>query len=92
MMNKQMITGFVIHCTILVFLLYDFSYSIEFYCVPAVVIFNALGGFLILMNQEKLGAWIFLISSALLIPIGLIGALGAKKILDKIKKEEFYGS
>ncbi|HEX7415439.1 MAG TPA: hypothetical protein VF411_15460 [Bacteroidia bacterium] len=50
---------------------------------------NIVGVVLLLMNRPKLGNMLFLIGSMGFIPIGLIGAFGARKNMDRIKEEEF---
>ncbi len=88
--NPAMYIGVVMHTIITLSFFGDPDYSFLAYFVGAIVIANLIGIALIAANNKKLGAWIFLISSAILVPIGFIGAMGARKILDEEKQKEFY--
>jgi hypothetical protein len=63
--------------------------------LTAVIIFGfllmvgAVGIILILTDNVKAGAIIYLISSFCFIPIGIIGVIGARKLLDKLIEEDF---
>lgn len=92
MINTQMLIGFGIHCLIAIVSLFDQKYGFLFYLTAGVVLANLIGMALIKTKQEILGARIFLISSAFLVPIGLIGASGASKAIDQKKREEFTNS
>ncbi len=87
-----MLIGFGIHCLIAIVSLFDQKYGFLFYLTAGVVLANLIGMALINTKQELLGARIFLISSAFLVPIGLIGASGASKAIDQKKREEFTNS
>ncbi len=45
--------------------------------------------FLSFTDQIKLGAKIFMISSFLFVPIGLIGVIGCRKVTDDLMEQEF---
>lgn len=87
MIKPQMIAAVVIHALIALSFLGDPEYSFLFYFVAAIVLANVIGILLIVSDKKTLGAKVFLISSAVMVPIGLIGAFGARKILDERKKE-----
>jgi len=92
MINKQMIIALVIHSVMALSVLFDPEYGFISYFVAAAVVLNLIGMAIIKSGKKKEGAWVFLISSALLVPIGLIGAFGAHKIIDEEKKQKFYNS
>lgn len=89
MINGKIIAAFIIHLilTFLVFL--DPQYpEIGFILIPF-LIGNLIGLILIVSNKVVAGAKVFLISSCFFIPIGVIGILGARQIIDTIKRKEF---
>lgn len=90
MINKQMIIALAIHIVMVLFSLLDPEYSITTYITGGVLFFNLIGILLILLNKKIIGARVFLVSSVILVPIGLIGAFGANRILDEEKKKNFY--
>lgn len=47
-----------------------------------------VGLFLIIGKKEKIGAWMVLVSSFLFVPLGLIAAAGAVKVLKRIEQDE----
>ncbi|MTI27232.1 hypothetical protein [Fulvivirga kasyanovii] len=89
MINTQMILGFAIHCILALITSIEPEYPFIPYFFGIVVVFNIIGLMLIKTGKTRPGAMVFLISSGLLVPIGLIGAMGARKVLDKLKKDEF---
>ncbi len=92
MLNKQMILAVVIHVIITIIYIFDPEYSFIAYISGAIVLFNIIGIVMIQLGNKTAGARIFMISSALLVPIGLIGAMGARKIIDEEKRKDFYNS
>lgn len=50
---------------------------------------QAAGQLLIALGQRRLGAWIVLWGSLPIIPAGLLGAFGARGVLDELEVEEF---
>ncbi|MDM8162074.1 hypothetical protein QUH73_19810 [Labilibaculum sp. K2S] len=90
MIKPQMIVAVIIHSLMALSFLGDPDYSFLSYLVGAIVLCNIIGIVLITTNKKILGAKIFMISSAILVPIGLIGAIGARKIIDEEKKKNFY--
>ncbi len=87
-----MIIGVIIHTLMSLILINDPEYSFLGYGIGVIVLVNILGMLLMASKKTILGARIFMISSILMVPIGLIGALGARKIIDEKKKEEFYNN
>ncbi len=87
-----MIAGVIIHTIMALLSLANAEYPFIFYLILAVVIFNVIGIILIKAHKIILGARVYLISSAILVPIGLIGAMGAVKIIDEEKRKQFINS
>ncbi len=92
MVNIQMGIAVVIHTLIGLILLADPDYGFMGYFVGIIVLLNIIGIALIKSGKIILGAKVFLISSAIMVPIGMIGAIGARKIIDEENKKEFYNS
>lgn len=89
-MNKQLTVALVIHIVIALSFIADPEHYFLSYVVGAIVVFNLIGMAIIQFGNKVVGAWIFLVSSAFLLPIGLIGAYGARKIIDDEKRTSFY--
>lgn len=87
-----MIVAVIIHAVLALIYLGSSEYGFLFYITGFIVLLNILGIVLIKMNKTIPGAWVFLISSACMIPIGIIGALGARKLIDEEKKKVFYNA
>ncbi len=81
-----MVAGVAIHVSLTFLFFLQPEYLIISYLCGAVVLFNLLGIILISQNKKVLGARIFMISSAFLVPIGMIGALGGRQIIDEQSK------
>lgn len=47
----------------------------------------AVGVITMLVGQRRAGAMLALVGSAVFIPIGLVGAIGARQVLDQIEEE-----
>ncbi len=67
----------------------DSESLIMFWFTLPFLILNCIAIFIILLGKPKTGSILFLIGSILFIPIGLIGAIGARKILNEIKEKKF---
>lgn len=85
--NSKIIIEFCIHFLVILVLLTDSETIIVAYIFAPFVVTNLVGILYLIMNKSMLGARIFMYSSYAFIPIGLIGAIGARNIIDKIKKE-----
>ncbi|MBL6446678.1 hypothetical protein JMN32_10170 [Fulvivirga sp. 29W222] len=92
MINNQMVLGLGIHCVLALIVSIEPEYPFIPYFFGIIVLFNIIGIGLIKIGKVKSGAMVFLISSGILVPIGLIGAMGARKVLDKLKKDEFINN
>lgn len=75
---------YVVIC-LLVYLQYPFMFIFFMVLVGLCL----LGLLLILAGQIKLGAYLYFIASIGFIPIGALGMVGARKVLDKIEEESF---
>jgi hypothetical protein len=87
--NNLIYVGFVIHIAITLLAGLDEEIILFFMAIP---LFANLFGlyFLSFTNKIKLGAKIFMYSSFLFVPIGIIGVLGCRKVLDSLNEEEFF--
>ncbi|MDC1105411.1 hypothetical protein OAT16_01820 [Prolixibacteraceae bacterium] len=90
--NAGMIIAVVIHIFITLLLFSDPDKSQIGFLGLAVVIGNILGILLVAIGKKEAGYKTFMISSFVLVPIGLIGAKSARKELDEIKNEKFKDS
>jgi len=87
--NKIIYLGFIIH--ILVTLVAGLDEEILLYIMTVPLLGNVIGlYFLSFTNNIKLGAKIFMFSSFLFVPIGLIGIIGCRKVLDSLEEKEFF--
>ncbi len=83
------IRGFIIHFIINFNVLSNPEIpGLGLFLIPFTFI-NLIGLILILKGKQKIGANIFIYSSVIYVPIGLIGALGARNILNVLNKEAF---
>lgn len=48
-----------------------------------------LGIILVVGGQSKTGAYIYLVGSIGFVPIGILGMVGARKVLDQLEQESF---
>jgi hypothetical protein len=53
------------------------------------VALSIAGIVLVAAGSRRTGAIVAMIGSVVFVPIGIIGAIGARKILDQLKQEEF---
>ncbi len=86
-----MIIWLIIQLSIVLFTISsnDQDALIFFWITLPFLILNSIGIIIILLGKPKIGSTLFLIGSIIFVPIGLIGAIGAKKILNKIKEDQF---
>lgn len=86
-----MIIWLIIQLLIVLFTMYSQEKEslIIFWMTLPFLILNCIAILIILLGKPKTGSILFLIGSVLFIPIGLIGAIGARKILNKIKEKKF---
>lgn len=89
--NSLMIIWIIIHALFTIISSLSSEPEITFIFYFSIISFalNCLGLLLILINKLKAGSILFFIGSIVFVPIGLIGVLGARKLLNEIKKEEF---
>ena len=48
--------------------------------------------FLSFTNKIKLGAKIFMISSFFFVPIGMLGIIGCRKVIDNLTEKDFFNT
>ncbi len=90
MINSFIIIGFIIHAVLTALMFTDSDYSFLGLIFIPFVLANIVGMILIGMKKTALGARIFMYSSFIFVPIGLIGILGARKELNILIKDKFY--
>ncbi len=87
-----MIIAIIVHSIIALSFLADPEYSFLSIVVGVLVLINIIGVVLIQSGKKMAGAKVFLVASALMVPIGLIGVFGARKIIDEETRKNFYNS
>ena len=86
--NNLIYIAFVIH--IIIALIFGAKSEIMAIIVSIPLMANLIGLYFIsFTNKIKLGAKIFMITSYFFIPIGIIGIIACRQILDKIKEDNF---
>jgi len=85
-----MFIAVAIHVLVTIILYLDPKYSVVSYVMAPAVLANFIGMLMIRMGHFVAGARVFLVSSVIFVPIGIIGALGARKIIDEEKRKDFY--
>lgn len=87
--NTLIYIGFAIHIAISVLAGLDEEIILLIMAVP---LLGNLAGLILLSFTDniKLGAKIFMWSSILFVPIGMIGIMGCRKVLDGLNEEEFF--
>ena len=88
-MNVWMLTGLIANSAVTAVYWDDPELRWLGYGLAGCVLVQVLGIILALCGGRRIGAWMVLIGSAVLIPIGFIGALGARRVLDALTHEEF---
>ena len=87
--NNLIYLGFAIHIIVSLLAGLDDEVILLFMAIP--LLGNLVGlYFLSFTDHIKLGAKIFMWSSILFVPIGLIGVYGCRKVLDSLNEEEFF--
>ena len=90
--NKLMIIGTVVNAfmvmTTSVGLAGEVYATIFSLIMLGFLLISIIGLFLSAFNQSKFGPILVIVGSVIFIPIGIIAILGARKVLDNIKREE----
>ncbi len=87
--NNLIYIAFVIHVALS--LLAGLDEEIILYIMSIPLIGNVVGlYFLSFTDKIKLGAKIFMISSFFFVPIGMIGIIGCRKVIDSLTEKEFF--
>lgn len=80
-MDFRMPLGTVIHLLAVVWISMEPRYEGLFIWMLPFVALNLVGMLLVALDKTKVGAILFIIGCVPFVPIGLIGLLGAKKLL-----------
>lgn len=87
--NTLIYVSFIVHIAITLLAGLDEEIILYFMAIPLLA--NLIGLYFLSFTENiKLGAKIFMYSSFVFVPIGMIGIIGSRKVLDKIKEEEFF--
>ncbi|MFO8059011.1 MAG: hypothetical protein R6V10_17130 [bacterium] len=85
-----------IHIAVIAYLVYTALAFVAYpdepvlYCIVAGVVLVCLAGvFLIVAGLRRAGSWILFIGSIPLIPLGILGMVGGRKVLDALSEEAF---
>lgn len=89
MLNKHIFIALGIHILLGLALLASPDYYVLGYLIGVIVVFNVLGIVLIKSGQRILGARIFMIASAILVPIGMYGAISTIRVIDEENRKAF---
>lgn len=86
--NGMMIAGVIINSIILIFNAANPDYGAVIGAILAPFIILSIIGLIVSgTTDKKAGPMMVLIGSVVFVPIGLIGAMGARKVLDRMKLE-----
>jgi hypothetical protein len=88
-MYACMLTGWIANGAVTAAILSDPELGPLGLVLAAGVSVQALGILLIPCGGRRIGARMALIASIMFVPVGLIGALGARRVLDALSREEF---
>jgi hypothetical protein len=88
-MNPLLLVGIAINCVVTAFLAISGEYSFLWMIMAAFVGLSIVGAILIATGNRKIGAILAIIGCVPFVPIGLVGAFGARKVLDELKQDEF---
>ncbi len=94
LINSQLIIWLVIQLLLVLFTMSSEGKEslIIFWLTLPFLILNCIGVIIIVSGKPKTGSILFLIGSAIFVPIGIIGVIGARKILNQIKEEKFINT
>lgn len=81
--------GFAINCLITVMISSSDRYQgLVYICIGALAI-NIIGYIFMLAKKIKLGGILFIIGCVPFVPIGIVGIMGVKKIMNEEKEQKF---
>lgn len=86
-LNRYLYITLIIYICIVFATLFEWSLISWFVGVSTGI--SLLGVVMIVIGNPKFGATAFLIGSVLFLPIGVIGMIGATKVLDQLEEEDF---
>ncbi|HDZ55779.1 MAG TPA: hypothetical protein ENI17_04150 [Pseudomonas xinjiangensis] len=85
--DYRMFVGTLIHALVVIWVASDPHYAELFIWIIPFVILNVTGILLVIGGQARLGAIVFIVGCIPFVPVGLLGILGAKKLMDNLKRE-----
>ena len=89
-MNGLAIAGVIVNCIMVLVVTQQGDLpSIFIVIMGGFAALSVVGAALAASDKKKPGAIMIIVGSIAFVPIGLIGAFGAKKILDELKRAEF---
>lgn len=87
-MNKldfKMPLGAFIHLLAVIWISSEPRYEGLFVWMLPFLLMNVVGMLLVIIDKTKLGAILFIVGCVPFVPVGVIGILGAKKVLQSLK-------
>lgn len=87
-LNLKMIVGILTNAIITVIVQSSGEYGGLGEVMWGIIALNLVGIALVLFHTPRIGAWIIIISCIFFIPIGAIGVLGGKQVLNELEQED----
>lgn len=88
-MDIRIIIGLVIHGLILWVVSADHEMQVIAPFIAPFVLLNVAGMVLIVVGKVRAGCITYMVGAVAFVPIGLIGFLGARAMLDKVRRQAF---
>lgn len=88
-MNKLIPIGCTVSAVMAAWMLADSELVAVGYILTGLAILQILGMALIAAGVRRAGAYVVMTGSLPMIPLGLVGAFGARQVLDSLANEEF---
>jgi hypothetical protein len=85
-MDFKMPIGAFIHLLAVIWISVEPRYEGLFVWMLPFLLMNVAGMLLVMLNKTKLGAIIFIVGCVPFVPVGVIGILGAKKMLQGLNE------
>ncbi len=88
-MNRLIPIGCAVSSVMAALILTDADLRVVGYVLAGLALVQILGMALIAAGVRRAGAYVVMTGSLPMIPTGLVGAFGARKVLDSLAAEEF---
>ncbi len=88
--NSLTVIGLIINSLITFFIYASGEYRGLYIILIIALLLCYIGVIIMQFNNAKIGSIIFSIGSFLFIPIGIIGIIGVRKIVEKLEDNKFY--